>query len=65
LVNVSQLINRTKVLRTVEELQFPVQVADWLMKGGHGDNEDDVDIDSETGEKYTCISPQKTALKVR
>ena len=27
-----------------------VKVADWLMKGGHGgDEDDDMDIDSETG----------------
>ena len=43
------------------------KVADWLMKGGHGDTEDDVDIDSETGEvtthnhvlssKHACLRP--------
>ena len=30
--------------------EWLVKVADWLMKGGHGGDEDeDMDIDSETG----------------
>ena len=33
------------------------KVADWLMKGGVGDDEDDVDIDSETGDDSIFISP--------
>ena len=28
---------------------MPPKVADWLMKGGIDDDEDDMDIDSETG----------------
>ena len=29
---------------------MPPKVADWLMKGGIDDEEDDIDIDSETGQ---------------
>ena len=29
---------------------MPPKVADWLMKGGIDDDEDDMDIDSETGQ---------------
>ena len=32
---------------------MPPKVADWLMKGGVDDEEDDMDIDSETGQ-YFC-----------
>ena len=31
------------------------QVSDWLMKGGIDDDEDDVDIDSETGDSALFI----------
>jgi len=40
---------------------MPPKVSDWLMKGGVDDDEDDVDIDSETGSMMRKISSPRSS----
>ena len=41
---------------------MPPKVADWLMKGGIDDDEDDMDIDSETGNETIIVFSQSLML---